>query len=737
MSLFDSAKDSFVATITFSNFAFSLASNPTGTQFAVAVNMQSIFILDNQLNTLGQAPVGGIVSGMVYSPDGKYLYIVSTPGQVPLISTIDATTFQLLGQASAYESNIANFTESQLFVERPMAADSTGMLYGIGDHGVVLDDSTDFQNISPTAVPPIYAIIANPAEGPQNSSTPVTITTASFSAIPDVWFGSIRGTTLSLSSLGQVQATAPPSSAIGPVNVKIISPDGTEGNIPEAFTYGAVPANLPIFAAAPSGGASAEIFGYGLGSDLSVAPQVQFGNQSASVTLSSLFPGQTPYPFPLDLVRTVIPAGSPGPADISITSMAGTARIPSGLHYVQSLSDYSSADAFQFVLYDPKRQQIYLSAGDHIDVFSLSSRSFLSPIVPPSLGGKRQFVWLALTPDDATLLASNSIDNSIAVINPDSPQTAQAVTAPPGNEFVGPVSIAPTNAGFAFIGTSNSDGASNLYQINLSTLQVSALNNEPIGPSFLQASLDGSAVFTYQIGNSAGFVSLWTAATGSWTAAHEIEDFIGDGAISGDGYVFATDARSGPGTTLRFFDTLTNILARAGLPEYLLTYPAAAGMKLNDTGSLAYVPVLAGVSFSENAVDIYDVQHNQLRERIPLSEQFPASAGNLMAIDPTGQNIFLATNAGLTVVTLDVVPVSIGHITPASGAAGTTITIYGSGFTPGITASFNGTANSVAFVDPNTLQAVLPASLTSSAVAITLNNPDGSTYTLDDAFTIN
>jgi hypothetical protein len=91
VSLFDSAKDSFVATTTFSNYAFSLAANPTGTQFAVAVNMQPIFILDNQLNTLGQAPVGGIVSGMVYSPDGKYLYIVSTPGQVPLISTIDCS----------------------------------------------------------------------------------------------------------------------------------------------------------------------------------------------------------------------------------------------------------------------------------------------------------------------------------------------------------------------------------------------------------------------------------------------------------------------------------------------------------------------------------------------------------------------------------------------------------------------------------------------------------------------
>jgi len=83
LQFFDAATDSFVAVSQRSNFAFAVAANPTGTQFAIAVNLAEVSIVDGNFNQLGQVPAGGTVYGMVYSPDGKKLYIVHMPWNVP------------------------------------------------------------------------------------------------------------------------------------------------------------------------------------------------------------------------------------------------------------------------------------------------------------------------------------------------------------------------------------------------------------------------------------------------------------------------------------------------------------------------------------------------------------------------------------------------------------------------------------------------------------------------------
>ena len=755
VGLFDSATNSFTAVHNYTDNAFALAANPTGTQFVVAVNLEGVFFLDGQLNTLGQAPVGGLITGMQYSPDGSKLYIVSTIGSQPILSTIDTTTFQLIGQAPAYASSIAYIERvPPLVVETPMVADSTGLLYGVGDHGVALDDSTFFQSILTSEAANLASITA-PAEGPQTASTLVTVPGLTFSATPDIWFGNLNGINPSLNT-GEAEATAPPSPAAGPVNVKIISPDGTEGNIPNAFTYGAVSVPSPILAAPPSGGVSADIFGFGYSSDIANSgTQVQIGSQLAPTTENVLFPAEYSfgYPFPLDHVRVTVPPGAPGAASISVTSSAGTATIPSGLHYAQNMQEFSSTDTFNFVLYDPKRQQLYLNTGDHIDVFSLSSDSFLAPITPPSVTANRQIVWLALTPDDSELLAANAPDGTIAIINPDNPSAATAAPiVPPGN--VGPSSVAATSTGIAFVSTAmanvDSGGSLNVYQLDLSTLQVSPVTipgfNEFLGlPATVVAASNGSTVLGYINSSEGGGGYAWTAGTGAWTAESGASG--SDACVSGAGNVIATDNEGGIdlfSTIVNYFDSSTNFLSHTGLPQYLDAFPPVSGMKLNTAGSLAYVPVTVsipteGVVSSESAVDIYDVQRNQLRERVLLTQQFPLPTGlpNAMTIDSTGQNIFLITKTGLTIVTLDAVPLSIGYARPNTGAPGTSITIRGSGFTQGTTATFNGVATSVTFVDADTLQATIPASLSSGPVSITLTNPDGSTYTLDDFFTVN
>jgi len=751
VGIYDSAADSITATKTVDD-PFALAANPTGTQFVVAGDAQGTIFVDNQLNTLATVPVDPNLSGMVYSPDGKYLYTVSTPANVPIISKIDATSFQLISQAPAYMSTEAYISNTIPIVEQPEAADSTGLVFGIADHGVAIDDATDAQTISSSTLAPVFAIIVTPAEGPVNSSTPVLITTQSFNATPTAWFGTVAGVNPSLTytNSGQLKVTAPPSSAAGPVNVKILSPDGTEANIPQAFTYGAASAASVPLAVPPGGGVGAEFFGYGYGSDLATpATQVQIANRIASVVGNKLVPTEGPYPFPLDDVVALAPAGSPGAADVRITSQAGSATLSSAVHYEQSAIDYPSPDTFQFVLYDPTRDQVYLSAGNHIDVFSMASHSFLAPITPPTLNGQSDIVWLALTPDDSTLLAANLADDSVAVIDPDNPLSATAAQIVPAGVSAGfgPSSIAPTSNGFAFVATEsiNPDlgGADNVYQLDTSSLQVTPVSASTVpgpdsflgGPALLAASANGSTVIAYFAGESAGESYTWNASTGEWLPVHYTGYFINDGAVSGDGEISAIGQGSPafPGTTVSFFDSNSNLLARSGVLDYLNFTPIPRGLALNDSGALAYLPVGAGNSYY---VDIYDSARNSLRERIVLSESFPAFTPKELAIDPTGHEIFLITNKGLTVITLDAVPMSIAYLTPSFGGAGATVTIRGSGFVKGVTAQFNGTAGSVTFVDANTLQATLPASLTSGPVSVTLAQPGGSTYTFDDCFTV-
>src|SRR5579862_1303765 len=106
-----------------------------------------------------------------------------------------------------------------------------------------------------------------------------------------------------------------------------------------------------------------------------------------------------------------------------------------------------------------------------------------------------------------------------------------------------------------------------------------------------------------------------------------------------------------------------------------------------------------------------------------------------MAIDPYGQNIYLITNAGLTVVQLTSAPLAIGRVTPASGSTGIQVTIHGSGFQQTTAVTANGLSATTTFVDANTLLAVMP-SLAAGSTQITVTNPSGETYSLDNAFTV-
>ena len=148
---------------------------------------------------------------------------------------------------------------------------------------------------------------------------------------------------------------------------------------------------------------------------------------------------------------------------------------------------------------------------------------------------------------------------------------------------------------------------------------------------------------------------------------------------------------------------------------------------MNASGSLVYAPLLDGV-------DILDTNHGSWIGRILLSERVPV-VQNAMGLDEAGNRLFLITNAGLTAVQLGPPPLSIGYLSPATGtnAGGTSVTLRGSGFQTGIKASVGGTQASATFVDSSTLTFETPAGISGGA-RVVIENPDGTTYTLDAGF---
>ena len=737
--LYDAPSDTFTATVNFPFFVNSVQASPTGTRFVIFDMVGGLRLYDAQLNDLGPIPPGADDTGVVFSPDGSLIYVVADDHGVPAIYTVSTATLTLLGIAPAYATIPPHVTlDPPFIIEIPFAADSTGLIFGAADHGLALDDSTFFQGLNGTAGAPTFDKLLQPDTGPVNAATPVLVETAPFSVLPDTWFGAQHAIDEML--LGdQLQISAPPSSQPGPVNFKIIQPNGTQTFDPLAFSYGPAPLFVSGDTGSPEGSAFTDIIALGVPADPS-AIQVSVGGANANVVSAKVFSST----FPTVDIRVQLPAGATGDADVKVTTAAGSATLPKAFRFTESVKDYASPDAFQAVTYDRFRNQLYLSAGDHVDVFSLASDQFIAPFGLPSAGGKKQFAGMALTPDGSQLIVANLMDGSVDIVNPDQPSAAVAVPiAPtfPGIDgppcFIGPSYVAVTDTGKVFIAYGgliavNCGPGGPVYVLDLSTKAVNQLSTAVCdgqqSASFVSSSRDGSKVAMGGSISGAGGWCIYDAASNSYASSIFFQPY--GAAIAGDGNIFAAGFRITDDRGL-----LLNIMAfpEPFYPGQLPGTPEGNGVipqyleKMNDSGSLLYVPF-------QNTVDIFDVPHAILRRRLTLSEQIPQIL-DALAIDPTGEKMFAITNAGLTVIELTAAPLSIGSVSPSAGTSSTVVKIRGSGFTAATTVSFNGTLASAKFVDADTLSVTVPP-LGTGPVQLIFTNLDGQTYTLDDAFTV-
>jgi hypothetical protein len=719
--LYDSAQDTFTAVPT---VGYEPAMNPAGTQFAFIGGSPLIQFFNSQMQIVGTvdlplccglAPFGG-----VYSPDGRYLYVM-LPIHPPELVTVDTSTFTIVGTAPGYFSGTT--------VGHPQAADSSGLVFELADHGVAMDDSTNFHDLSKAEMLSTCCAIT-PDEGPLNTATMVKFTTQSFGSLPDVFFGGERALNpYFFNGADQLAATAPPSSTIGPVNVKALEASGSMAFVPQGFVYGIVPVEFGLLASSPNGNVVADLFGYGFyGDEPGANTQVNFGSASSTVETNGLVSAQIGYPFPLQHLQVKVPSGVPGAQSITVTSPAGTGTFANGFRYVTSVVDYPASDSFNYVLYDSYRNQVYLSAGDHIDVFSLATHNFSAPIQVPSNSGKRQVLGMALTPDGSKLLATNFSDFSLAIINADDPGTG-AVAVDLTIAGTGPFQVAATSTKQAFV------ACGTVYMVDLSTLVVN-----PASPtftlSFMQGSADGQVIVAAGANGSGGPLMSWQAATNMWQ--FELVGFTGiphtqfwdDIAISGDGNVFAASSDVDSDFPLPYIgDANLRLTAQVNNPEFQ-AIAEGPSVQIDQSGALLY-------AITDDGVDIIDTRTGQLRERVILGEQILNAFVKTFAITPAGDQIVLLTTSGLTVVQLDSVPLGIGSVTPSAGSGGTVVAIRGTGFVAGTSVSVGGVSAASSLEDTSTLKVTIPTSAAMGAAQFVLANPDGSKFTLDAAFLVN
>src|SRR5262249_49749732 len=128
------------------------AVNPAGTQIAVVTESNVQFFDGNaspvaSVSVPTPAALYGI-AGVTYSPDGRLLYFVQSSPSLPLVYTVDATAFQLVGNSQSFLSAASGPGTNGIGYAQ--SVDSSGLLFEVANHGVAIVDATNIQNFGPT-----------------------------------------------------------------------------------------------------------------------------------------------------------------------------------------------------------------------------------------------------------------------------------------------------------------------------------------------------------------------------------------------------------------------------------------------------------------------------------------------------------------------------------------------------------------------------------------------------------
>lgn len=731
LTLFDSATDSYGPIQNISAGAAALSSN--GSRIAVLgpsptlPGGNQLSLLDQNFQVLATTQLMN-ASDLIFSRDDSRLF-VQTGNYTTAVSAADLS---LLGTVSG--------PPTEVFVY-PTDIDETNLIFTPRNGSLTFTDAA-----APCAIgvnQPVN-ISLSPDHGTVKAPAAVTLNAVDgITAQSQVYFGpapgspqAAPGTNLTPNPPTSILVTPPSSQAAGAVNVTVTNPDGSLAIAPDAFSYGSTVLAVGTNSGPATGGTSVSIYGYGLSFDPAQI-QVTIGGNAATVTRAFAW-GTWNYPFPIDQIDFTTPAGTPGAADIVITTPVGKATVTAGFHYLESVQNYTASGALTQAVYDRSRQRLYAADGasNQVDVFDLASRQFLAPI---TVGNAPQA--LAITPDFNTLVVSNGADSTISTVDLTGLNVTRTLS-------VAKLPDLPLQCGqpipYAVATTSNNQAVISLACPNVTEGELVVLNlaTQSLGCGASRgctAMMAAYPQFADQIllvsGTPDGrFILLFNGAIGLWDV--QADTFTARGAGAPPPYPVTTSAAAADGTAFSvlydIFDPMISELAMMQDVDYLQSAlkdnNRLPGEKLHASGALLYYP-------DTNGFTIYDVHQGHLKQRVALPLQ-TALTFDALTIDETGSRVFLLTTTGLTVVNLADLPLSIGNLQPAQGPAtgGTTVVLRGSGFQNGAQVLFDKTPAGVKFIDGSTLQLTTPA-LSPGGIRIKVLNPDGTQYSLDDAFT--
>ncbi len=707
--VYDAATDTFLRNDTTASPLMTV--RPDGRQFVAAIDNGFAF-LDAELNILGQVtlPPQRLHGRPMYSADGRYLFVPKDiSGADSRISVIDAESFAIVGAIPdvfhSHESGYCDelsICDSTFGGSTPFAADDSGLLVGGTPDGISLLESTPIADLPPpTHFLDAFPYATNPAVGDPTEVTDVVVRGGELQQAK-IAFGQTWATVLA-SGQFDVEALAPPSKTLGPVNVFAEFPDGWSTLGLNAFSYGPQVSYIVPGGGRTSGGGTVTIVGYGFGTSPSLV-SVQIGGRAATVEDVRAASGSG------GLFRIVaqIPPGSPGPQNVRVTTPGGTTVIANGFHYLQNVEDYAIG-GFTQLLFDTRREQLYLlnPAATSLAVFSTAARQLRSPIV---LGGTPS--RMALLPDGSRIAVLDS-KNTIILVDPDNPSNRTTINVASANGTA--LTLGASADGKLFVGYSyNSFGTTRVIDLETLVSDVS----EVCAGSFCQieSARNGSRVFFAEYNLSTGYVSSYDALNHTFVRDRAMQEFLSEMAVAGDGYRWLFN--------YNFLDTNNTIESIVSISQFIVsnTPYAVYGRRLHDSGGLMYLPLTDGLH-------IYDTEHGRLLRSYAGMRPTEASVRDTIALDESGQRVFALTADGLEIVTLDSVPLSIGHALPSvvPVAVPTQVTIRGSGFNAETQVVIDGGQVESQFVDANTLRVIVNSNR-SGVLTVIAQNPDGERF---------
>jgi hypothetical protein len=499
--------------VTLQNFAAFLAANADGSQFAT---VQSTSASSSQVNFWGsnlqQQPqtytINGPVTCALYSRDGKFLYLMTDLNYLAALDTQSGMPVAYIGLA------VGGFP----FPTTLFDVDETYHLFGVENGGAFVLNASAGQSSPPSAIPDFSGLPsteANPNVGPLSGGTHVQFIPAptgggsadGIANSMEAYFGSIAGTQdvvgpYPSSSDGEnfLTSTTPAATSPGPVSVVLTDANNNTVLLPDAFTYGPHILRVIPNTASAAGGDQVTIYAYGLGFfDLSDVHVTIGGVNISPATLNSYASND----YPEQSVTLHVPAGTPGWADVVVTTSNGSDTLKRGLQYLNEQASVAGGP-FGFAVYDQVRDVFYLTGdGSTVSVFNPNTKTLGQQLTSTSISTGAVLGQETLTPDGSKLLVNDPTDQSVIVfdlVGGTSTAVKVLLSTDPTTTQILPVTILTTAGNRAFVSVTPCETYP-LREIDLTNLTVqpradmaSTCPTYLTYPEYGAASEDGSKV---------------------------------------------------------------------------------------------------------------------------------------------------------------------------------------------------------------------------------------------------